>query len=123
VSGRQRRRSSQKDAIVCPDIGERYVGRHVGDPDPGDEGFCLCGLGLDAWVHTDTARYTETPLSTLGRFSGAVARSEVEGRLSPAEPVHSLACTMLDGACRSMHCPFCGVSTGPQGHACAERPR
>lgn len=37
--------------------------RHLGEPDPGDPGFCLCGLGLDAWVHTDTRRYVEQPLT------------------------------------------------------------
>jgi hypothetical protein len=125
MTERMRPRRGPKDAIVCGDIGERYVGRHAGDPDPDDEGFCLCGLGLDAWVHTDTTRYVEMPLSALERFAspGGVARSEVEGQWRPVEPVHSLACTMLDGACRSMHCPFCGVTTGPQGHLCPERPR
>ena len=48
---------------VCGDTGERYVGRHVADPDERDPGFCCCGLGLDAWVHTDNQHYTETPLA------------------------------------------------------------
>lgn len=36
--------------------------RHESDPDPADPGFCRCGLGLDAWVHTDTTKYVEVPL-------------------------------------------------------------
>jgi hypothetical protein len=106
-------------------VSDGYSGRHLGNPDPDDEGFCRCGLGLDAWVHTDNTHYTETPLSALERFTpqGSVPCSEVEGQWRPVEPVHSLACTMLDGACRSMHCPFCGVPTGSQGHLCSERPR
>ncbi|WP_409186694.1 hypothetical protein F9C11_21635 [Amycolatopsis sp. VS8301801F10] len=40
-----------------------YTGRHPSDADERDPGFCRCGLGLDAWVHTDTKRYTETPLT------------------------------------------------------------
>lgn len=115
MSGQRRKRSSHKDAIVCGDIGERYVGRHAGDPDPDDEGFCLCGLGLDAWVHTDTTHYMETPLSALGRSSGAVARSEVEGQRRPVEPIHGMNCSMIGDRCVSMHCVECGVPTGPQG--------
>jgi hypothetical protein len=41
----------------------RFAGRHASEPDSRDEGFCRCGLGLDAWVHTDTKRYTEQPLT------------------------------------------------------------
>lgn len=41
-----------------------YGGRHPGNPDEQDPGFCCCGLGLDAWVHTDTRRYAEQPLTT-----------------------------------------------------------
>ena len=40
-----------------------YAGRHPKDPDPSDPGFCKCGLGLEAWVHTDTTRYREVPLT------------------------------------------------------------
>jgi hypothetical protein len=40
-------------------------GRHPKDPDLTDPGFCRCGLGLEAWVHTDTARYREVPLSSI----------------------------------------------------------
>jgi hypothetical protein len=48
---------------VCDDLGERYVGPHPGDPDERDPGFCCCGLGLDAYVHTDSTRYVATPLT------------------------------------------------------------
>jgi len=41
----------------------RLAGRHESEPNPWDEGFCRCGLGLDAWVHTDTTRYVEQPLT------------------------------------------------------------
>jgi len=44
-----------------------YSGRHPGDADPRDPGFCRCGLGLDAWVHTDTTHYREVPLAEWGR--------------------------------------------------------
>ncbi len=57
----------------CPswgtDTAERYVGRHPKDPNPNDPGFCFCGLGLEAWVHTDTTHYVEVPLGSLARFS------------------------------------------------------
>lgn len=39
-----------------------YAHRHKSDPDPADPGFCRCGLGLDAWFHTDTTKYVEVPL-------------------------------------------------------------
>lgn len=45
-----------------------YAGRHPGDPDARDPGFCRCGLGLDAWVHTDTKRYREVPLGAARRW-------------------------------------------------------
>jgi len=115
MTERARSRRGPKDAIVCGDVGEHYVGPHAKDPNPDDEGFCFCGLGLDAWVHTDSEHYVSTPL---------VARSEFEGQWRPVEPIHSLACTQLNGVCRSMHCPYCGVMTGSQGHApCPERPQ
>ena len=62
-----------KSPRVCTDIGERYVGRHPKDSNPNDPGFCYCGLGLEAWVHTDTTHYVEVP---LGR---ARAEREVDG--------------------------------------------
>jgi len=44
-----------------------YSGRHHSDPDPRDPGFCRCGLGLDAWVHTDSTHYYEIPLAEWRR--------------------------------------------------------
>ncbi len=44
-----------------------YSSRHPGDPDPRDLGFCRCGLGLDAWVHTDSRHYVEIPLAEWRR--------------------------------------------------------
>lgn len=49
-----------------------YASRHLSKPDPYDPGFCRCGLGLDAWIHTDTTHYKVTPL-------GRAARTEGEG--------------------------------------------
>lgn len=93
--------------VVCGNFTERYFGRHAADPDENEPGACMCGLALSASVH----------------LLPVVPRSEIEGQWHGVEPIHTLACTQVGGVCRSMHCPHCGVATGPQGHGCAERPR
>jgi hypothetical protein len=55
-----------------------YTGRHLKDPDPSDPGFCRCGLGLEAWVHTDTSRYHEVPLSSIRGWDRARAEREAK---------------------------------------------
>lgn len=52
------------------DNNERYAKRHASDPNPGDAGFCRCGLGVDAWVHTDTKHYVEVPFKGRARTEG-----------------------------------------------------
>lgn len=41
----------------------RFNSAHESEPDENDPGFCACGLGLDAYLHTDTQAYTSTPLT------------------------------------------------------------
>lgn len=53
---------------ACPDFlpavsgPERYAGPHPASPSQIDPGFCMCGLGVDAYIHTDSTRYVSTPL-------------------------------------------------------------
>lgn len=42
---------------------DRFARRHVAEVSTSDPSFCRCGLGLEAYVHTDTSRYVEVPLT------------------------------------------------------------
>lgn len=37
-----------------------YVGLHVAEPNPGEPGFCYCGIELDERVHSDREKYRKT---------------------------------------------------------------
>ena len=37
--------------------------------------------------------------------------------MSEVEPKHTIDCTMLDGKCISLHCPYCGDICSMMGHS------
>lgn len=47
-----------------PEFGDNpWAGPHPGEPSESDPGFCRCGLGLDAYVHTTSRHYHAVPLT------------------------------------------------------------
>lgn len=102
---------------IDTDSATGYAGRHASDVDPRDPGFCRCGLGLDAWVHTDTTHYRETPLA--GGLASMTSVAELmkiiqthPGRL-PAAPDYHGVHEITHRAKNETHpCAACGEPAG-----------